>query len=75
MERIVLEVDDKIAKAWKTASVNKKKEINLKLNIRLGKELFQYSPDDFLLYLSELRMKMAERGLSQKTLDEILNED
>lgn len=74
MEKIVLEVDDLLAKAWREASLEKRKEISNKINVRIGKELFAYSKDDFLKYLNELRSKMAERGLTQETLDDILNE-
>ncbi len=74
MERIVLEVDDRLAKAWWNASLEKRKEINNKMSVRIGKELFEYSKDDFGQYLNELRGKMAERGLTEETLDEILNE-
>ena len=75
MERIVLEVDEQIAKAWRQASSQKRKDINNKINVRLGRELLEYSKDDFLLYLNQLRDKMAVRGLTQEKLDEILNED
>ena len=61
MERIVLEVDDRIAKAWREASLEKRKEINNKISVRIGKELFAYSKEDFQLYLNELRNKMTER--------------
>lgn len=74
MEKIVLEVDDRVAKAWRQASSEKRKEINNKISVRIGKELFIYSKEDFRQYLDELRNKMAERGLTQETLDEILNE-
>ena len=74
MERIVLEVDDRLAKAWWNASLEKRKEINNKMSVRIGKELFEYSKDDFRQYLNELRGKMAERGMTEETLDEILNE-
>ncbi len=74
MEKIVLEVDDRLAKAWWKASLEKRKEINNKISVRIGKELFAYSKEDFQQYLNELRNKMAERGLTQETLDEILNE-
>jgi hypothetical protein len=74
MEKIVLEVDDLLAKAWREASFEKRKEINNKISVRIGKELFAYSKETFLQYLNELRNKMAERGLTQEALEEILNE-
>jgi hypothetical protein len=75
MERIVLEVDEQIAKAWRQASSQKRKDISNKINVRLGRELLEYSKEDFLLYLNRLRETMAERGLTQEKLDEILNEE
>lgn len=74
MEKIVLEVDDILAKAWREASIEKRKEINKKISVRIGKELFDYSKVEFQKYLDELRNKMAGRGLTQEKLDEILNE-
>lgn len=74
MEKIVLEVDDRLAKAWRQASLEKRKEINNKISVHIGKELFAYSKEEFQQYLNELRNKMAERGLTQESLDEILNE-
>lgn len=70
----MLEVDDRLAKAWRNESLEKRKEITDKISVQIGKELFEYSKDDFKQYLNELRSKMAERGLTQETLDEILNE-
>ena len=74
MEKIFLEVDDILAKAWREASIEKRKEINKKISVRIGKELFAYSNEKFQKYLNELRNKMAGRGLTQEKLDEILNE-
>jgi len=75
MERIELEVDDKVAKAWKAAPDNKKRDIANKINIRIGKELFDYDKDGFKLYLEQLRDNMAERGLTQEILDDILKDE
>ncbi len=75
MERIVLEVDEQIAKAWRLASSQKRKEISNKINVRLGRELFEYSMDDFHKYLMQLRETMAAKGLTQEKLDEILNDE
>lgn len=75
MERIVLEVDERIARAWRKASSQKQKELISKISVRLGRELFDYSKDDFLLYLGQLREEMVARGLTQEKLDEILNEE
>jgi hypothetical protein len=39
MERIVLEVDEKVAKAWREAPSEKRRGIANKINVRIGKEL------------------------------------
>ena len=74
MERIVIEVDPKIALAWRRLSAARRKEITTKVSLRIGKEVLENSKEDYLTYLAELRTKMAERGLTQEILDEILNE-
>lgn len=74
MERIVIEVEPKIALAWRRLSAARREEIANKVSVRIGKEVFQNTKEDYLTYLEELRNKMAERGLTQEILDEILNE-
>jgi hypothetical protein len=75
MERIVLEVDDKVAKAWREAPSDKRKNIAAKININISKELFEYDKDSFVKYLDQLRNEMAERGLTQEILDDILKNE
>jgi len=75
MEKIVLEVDDKVAKAWKEAPSDKRRDITNKINISIGKELFDYDKESFIQYLDQLRKDMAERGLTQEILDDILNDE
>ncbi len=75
MEKIVLEVDERVAKAWRSASSDKRRDIANKINIRIGKELFDYDKESFIGYLEQLRDKMAERGLTQEILDDILKDE
>ena len=74
MEKIALEVDDRVAKAWKEAPADKRKAIANKMNIRITRELFDYDKQGFIQYLGQLRSNMAERGLTQEILDDILAE-
>jgi phosphotransacetylase len=78
MDRIVIEVDDKLAKAWRKASDKKKSEIGNKFNISLAKELMNPSMNKadkkYLEYLNELREEMSAKGLTQEVLDEILKD-
>jgi hypothetical protein len=75
MEKIVLEVDDKVAKAWKEAPSEKRRDIANKVNISITKELFHYDKESFIQYLEHLRNEMAERGLTQEILDDILKDE
>lgn len=75
MERIVLEVDDRVARAWREAPSDKRRDITNKINIRISKELFEYDKDAFVQYLDQLRNTMAERGLTQEILDDILKNE
>lgn len=79
MERIVIEVDERLAKAWRKASDKKKREIGNKFNISLAKELMNPSMNkadkEYLEFLNELREEMSAKGLTQEELDEILNDE
>ena len=78
MERIVIEVDERLARAWRRASDKKKKDIGNKFNISLALELIR--PDDgkiedYLIFLSELRNDMSSKGLTSEELDKILSDE
>jgi hypothetical protein len=75
MERIVIEVDDKVAKAWRAASTKKKKEISINIEVQVSKQLMKDSAEDYIQFLEELREKMAHRGLTQEILDNILKDE
>jgi len=75
MERIVLEVDDRVAKAWREAASDKRRDITNKVNVKIGRELFEYDKDAFVQYLDQLRATMTERGLTQEILDDILKDE
>ena len=78
MERIVIEVDEGLARAWRMASDKKKKDIGNKFNISLAQELKR--PDDgkiedYHIFLNELRNDMSAKGLTSEELDKILNDE
>lgn len=74
MERIVIEVSPNVAKAWRKLPVKRKKEISQKAGAQIQKEVLENSAEEYISYLEQLRAKMADRGLTQEILDEILNE-
>jgi hypothetical protein len=75
MERIVLEVDDNVAKAWRTASIKLKQEIGGLVNKQIATIIDKKEETDILQFLSELRQEMAEKGLTQEILDDILKDE
>jgi hypothetical protein len=76
MERIAIEVDKRLAIAWRKASEKKKKEIGNWLNIFLAKELNSQSgiaESGHLCFLNELREEMAANGPTKEELNKIMN--
>jgi len=75
MERIVIEVDDKIARAWQRAPETKRKEVGNKINQVIARDFIENPTDKYLSFLSETRTQMKEKGLTQEGLDNILNNE
>ncbi len=75
MERIVIEVSPNLARAWRSATENKRKMLGNEVSMRIGKELLKGSKEEYVQYIRELQQTMKERGLTQEILDEILQED
>ncbi len=75
MERIVIEVSSNVARAWRKAPENKRKQLGNEVSVRIGKELLKGSKEEYLSFIGELQQTMKERGLTQEILDDILNEN
>ncbi len=75
MERIVIEVSPNVAKAWREAPENKRKQLGNETSVRIGKELLKGSKEEYLSFIDDLQQTMKERGLTQEILDDILNEN
>jgi hypothetical protein len=74
MERIILEVDDQVAKNWRYSSEKKRKEVNNTINTMLQIAFKKKEDSDFTQFIKELQEKAAERGLTEDILNSILNE-
>ena len=70
----MIEVSPNVAKAWRKLPVKRKKEISQKAGAQIQKEVLENSAEEYISYLEKLRAEMADRGLTQEILDEILNE-
>lgn len=75
MEKIVLEVDDNVAKAWRTSSTKLRKEIGDLMNKQIATIIDKKEEKDIIQFLNELREEMANRGLTQEILDDILKDE
>jgi hypothetical protein len=75
MEKIVLEVDDNVAKAWRTSSTKLRKEIGDLMNKQIATIINKKEEKDIIQFLNELREEMANRGLTQEILDDILKDE
>ncbi|MET4081827.1 hypothetical protein ABIB40_001778 [Pedobacter sp. UYP30] len=74
MERIVIEVEDEVAKRWNLSSRQMKDKVSQEINVRIAKELMADSKEEFKLFLSDLAGKMKKRGLTEEILNDILND-
>ena len=73
MDRIILEVDDQVAKNWRYSSEKKRKEVNSAVN-KMLEIAFERKDDDFIQFIKEVQDKAAERGLTEDILNDILND-
>lgn len=74
MERIILEVDDQVAKSWRYSSEKKRQEVNNTINKMLQIAFKRKDDTDFIEFIKEVQDKAAERGLTEDVLNDILNE-
>jgi len=75
MERIVLEVNDSNAKAWRNASDKLRKEISKNMEQLLADSLSKSKETNFELLLHDARKDAAKNGLTEEILAQLLNEE
>ena len=75
METIVIEVDDRVAEAWRNAPEAAKEAIRNKINVSLARELMKDSTQDYTSFLLSLRSEMSSAGLTQEELDNIIRDE
>jgi hypothetical protein len=74
MERIILEVDDQVAKNWRYSSEKKRQEVTNTINVLLQMAFKRNEDGDFIQFIKEVQNKAIERGLTEDILNDILNE-
>jgi predicted house-cleaning noncanonical NTP pyrophosphatase (MazG superfamily) len=75
MERIVLELDDKVAKAWHAYPLQKKQKLQKEIEARLADNIRKEEKEEFLQYLEVIQKSAEENGLTQEILEQLLNEE
>lgn len=74
MGRIVIEVDETVAKKWRLSSQERRDRISQQINLTIARELAD-SKEDFIQCLNEVRSKMKERGLTEALIQKILSKN
>jgi len=74
MERIVLEVDDMTAKAWRNTSAKLRTQIGKNLEQVLNDSLNMTKEANFELLLQDARKEAAKNGLTEEIVTQLLNE-
>lgn len=75
MDRIVLEVDSKIARAWRSASSQLKERLEKDVELLLTKKIKDAEKEDFDKALDNMHKNAAANGMTQELLEKLLNED
>lgn len=72
MDKITIEVDNEIAKAYREAEINKQQKMQTIINDLLKEMIQNKTLDDII---QEVATKAKNNGLTQEKLDDILNSD
>ena len=75
MERIVLEVDSSLARAWRRVPAALRQQFGKDVEAQLAEKIRLAEMDDFEQALHNLRSKASENGLTQEILEKILSEE
>jgi hypothetical protein len=75
MDRIVIEVEDSVARKWRDAAPEVKDQVGRDLEKQLDEILRSKSKRDFDLNLKLAREEAASNGLTEELLQKLLNEE
>lgn len=73
MGRIVLEVDEEVAKAWRNAPAEFRENLEKDLALQIAEKVRQPGKSDFFHYLDEVQAQTKANGLTEATLQDLLN--
>ena len=75
MDRIVIEVDDSLARKWRDAAPEVKDQVGKDFEKKLDEILHRYKQNDLDLNLKQARQEAASNGLTEEILQKLLNEE
>ena len=75
MERIVLEVNEQTAKAWRNTSEKLRSQIGKGIEQFLRETLLKSKEANFEMLLGEARKNAASNGLTEEKMQQLLNEE
>jgi hypothetical protein len=73
MDRIVIEVEDNLAKRWRNAAPEIKQKVSQELDHFLS-NIFKKEEGEIWAFLEQLRSKAEQKGFDDSILEQILNE-
>jgi len=73
MDRIVIEVEDNLARRWRNADPETKQKVSQEVDQFLS-TIFEKKEDEIWPFLEKLRAKAEQRGFNDEILEQILNE-
>ncbi|MEO9020800.1 MAG: hypothetical protein ABI237_08825 [Ginsengibacter sp.] len=66
MERIILEVNNEVAEAWRNAPTQFKEELEKDLQLHIAKKIREAERNNFFELLDKVQKKTSDRGLLRK---------
>ena len=75
MERIVLEVNSELAKAWRKSPLQFREKVEKDIEMRIVEKIREAEKNNFFQLLDKVQKNSAEPGIDQETLERLLNEE
>ena len=75
MERIILEVNSELAKAWRKSPLQFREKVEKDIEMRIAEKIREAEKNDFFQLVDKVQKNAAERGMNQETLERLLNEE
>lgn len=75
MERIVLEVNDELARAWRNAPVQFREKLEKDLENQISEKIRQAERENLFRLIADVQEEARHNGLTHDQLESLLNGD